>query len=123
MLTKLPGNKPQRVVGPLNGTIFCTNADCDHNDTTHICNEVKQFQSDELDRLVNGRDLYECANQLGGYVGPTTPKDLKAFLMRESDAACDLANEVIRLRNKVNDLKKSLKDVGTAIIELSDHLK
>jgi hypothetical protein len=43
-------------------------------------------------------DLYECANQLEGYVGPNTPAELAAFLLREGKAAATLADEVVRLR-------------------------
>lgn len=41
---------------------------------------------------VNGRCIYECANQLEGYVDERTPERLAAFLMREGQAASDLAD-------------------------------
>lgn len=44
------------------------------------------------------RDIYEVANQLGGYVGPDTDERLAQFLIRESDEAALLANELVRLR-------------------------
>lgn len=46
---------------------------------------------------VKGRDIYECANQLEGYVGPDTDERLAQFLMREGQAAADLADEIVRL--------------------------
>lgn len=48
----------------------------------------------------SGRDLYEVANQLGGYVGPNTPKHLADFLIRESFEAAHLADEIVRLRSE-----------------------
>ncbi len=44
------------------------------------------------------RDLYEVANQLEGYVGPTTPDRLAEFLLREGGEAAKLADEILRLR-------------------------
>jgi hypothetical protein len=44
------------------------------------------------------RDIYECANQLGGYVGPDTEDSLAVFLIRESNEAAKLADEIVRLR-------------------------
>lgn len=44
------------------------------------------------------RDIYEVANQLGGYVDPSTPKRLATFLIREAEEATKLADEVVRLR-------------------------
>lgn len=48
---------------------------------------------------VNGRDVYEVANQLGSYVGPDTDERLAQFLIRESEAAAYLADEIVRLRS------------------------
>ena len=50
---------------------------------------------------VKGRDIYEVANQLGGYVGPGTEKRLADFLMREALAASDLADEIVRLNDVI----------------------
>jgi hypothetical protein len=50
---------------------------------------------------INGREIYECANQLEGYVDEGTPDRLAAFLMREGKAANDLADEIVRLRAKL----------------------
>ena len=47
---------------------------------------------------VNGRDIYEVANQLEGYVDEGTPERLAQFLLREGKAASDLADEIVRLR-------------------------
>lgn len=40
------------------------------------------------------RDVYEVANQLGGYVGPNTDERLAIFLLRESDEAAKLADKI-----------------------------
>jgi hypothetical protein len=48
---------------------------------------------------VNGRDIYECANQLMGYVGPDTEDGLAQFLMREGKAAADLADELVQAQS------------------------
>lgn len=44
------------------------------------------------------RDIYEVANQLGGYVDPGTPPHLARFLIREAEEASKLASEIVRLR-------------------------
>ncbi len=46
------------------------------------------------------RDIWEVANQLGGYVGPDTPERLKVFLLKEEKAAADLAREILSLRSR-----------------------
>lgn len=51
-----------------------------------------------------GRDIYECANQLAGYVGPDTSEKLVQFLLRESAAASALADEIVRLRTALATL-------------------
>lgn len=48
--------------------------------------------------VVDGRCIWEVANQLEGYVGPSTPEDLAQFLLREGKAAAALAAEIARLR-------------------------
>lgn len=58
---------------------------------------------------LNGRDIYECANQLGGYVGPDTTHGLAVFLGRESEAACDLADEIVRLRSELAKAREALE--------------
>lgn len=47
-----------------------------------------------------GRDIFELANQLAGYVGPDTDPELAAFLLRESKEAAKLAYEVEWLRKQ-----------------------
>jgi hypothetical protein len=44
------------------------------------------------------RDIFEVANQLGGYVDPGTEKNLARFLIREAEEASKLAYELVRLR-------------------------
>jgi hypothetical protein len=89
---------------------------------SHLINDLKRNESDmqNLDgEYVDGikdrksmlenlhpvpgsaRDLYEVANQLGGYVGPDTPKRLADFLIRESTEAAHLADEIVRLRREI----------------------
>ena len=48
--------------------------------------------------LVDGRDIYEVANQLEGYVDMNTPDDLTRFLLKEGKAAAALADEIVKLR-------------------------
>lgn len=60
-----------------------------------------------VQELSEERDIYEVANQLQGYVGPSTPSDLSAFLMREGAAAGVLADEIVRLRALVTELQHS----------------
>ncbi|MFC3208085.1 hypothetical protein [Aquamicrobium soli] len=61
------------------------------------------MQADKIPRI-NGRDIYECANQLEGYVDPGTPERLAQFLLREGKAAADLADEIVRLQGQVETL-------------------
>lgn len=44
------------------------------------------------------RDIWEVSNQLMGYVSTHTDKDLAEFLIREGNAAADLAYEIVKLR-------------------------
>jgi len=60
---------------------------------------------------VKGRDIYEVANQLGGYVGPGTDKRLADFLIREAMAASDLADEIVRLTTALEDASKVAEQV------------
>lgn len=66
--------------------------------------------------LLNGRDIYEVANQLGGYVGPTTEGRLAEFLIKEANAAGDLADEIVRLRQQLAyERNKALEDAAIYI--------
>lgn len=56
--------------------------------------------------LGSERDLYEVANQLGGYVGPNTEKRLASFLIRESEEASLLADEIVKLRERIRILER-----------------
>lgn len=60
---------------------------------------------------VKGRCIWECANQLGGYVDERTDEKLLKFLIRESDAANDLAEEIVRLHSELNEARELLKIV------------
>lgn len=64
------------------------------------------------------RDIYEVANQLGGYVDPGTEKNLGRFLIREAEEATKLANEIVRLRAALSPQKLDAAD-----FQLLDRLK
>lgn len=69
--------------------------------------ELRNLQSGaHEEHLPSGRDIFEVANQLGGYVDPGTEKSLAKFLMKESEAANELAEEIVRLRIRLNNIKK-----------------
>lgn len=51
-----------------------------------------------------GRDIYEVANQLAGWVGPTTDEALAKFLLREAEEADKLAKEIESLRRVIRVL-------------------
>ncbi len=74
---------------------------CKPTTITSILTELTTLRqlSGITEETSSGRDLYECANQLEGYVGPSTPVDLAAFLMREGAEAAKLADEIVRLRS------------------------
>lgn len=55
------------------------------------------------------RDIYEVANQLGGYVDMSTPDDLAAFLLRESEAAAVLAKRLEIAEAHVEQMAKALR--------------
>lgn len=57
------------------------------------------------------RDIFEVANQLGGYVGPGTEKRLARFLIREAEEASKLAYEIVRLRADHPPPQLNIKDV------------
>lgn len=55
------------------------------------------------------RDIYEVANQLGGYVDMSTPNDLAAFLLRESKEAAILAERLEIAEAHVEQMTKALR--------------
>ncbi len=56
------------------------------------------------------RDIFEVANQLGGYVGPGTEKNLARFLIREAEEASKLAYEIVRLRAELSPPQLDVND-------------
>lgn len=65
--------------------------------------EMKATPAPASDDLVE-RDIYEVANQLASYVGPDTPPELAAFLVREGKQAAKLAATIASLRAEVEPL-------------------
>lgn len=57
------------------------------------------------------RDIFEVANQLGGYVDPGTEKRLARFLIREAEEASKLAYEIVRLRSELSPPQLDLNDL------------
>lgn len=55
------------------------------------------------------RDIYEVANQLGGYVDTSTPDDLADFLLRESRAAAVLAERLEIAEAHVEQMSGALR--------------
>ncbi|MNU27265.1 hypothetical protein D3C71_156510 [compost metagenome] len=56
------------------------------------------------------RDIFEVANQLGGYVDPGTEKRLARFLIREAEEASKLAYEIVRLRTELSPPQLDMSD-------------
>lgn len=56
------------------------------------------------------RDIFEVANQLGGYVDPGTEKRLARFLIREAEEASKLAYEIVRLRTELAPPQLDMND-------------
>lgn len=67
--------------------------------------EGSGFGVSRYNARLNGVDVYEVANQLGGFIGPNTETFLKEFLSRNEKLANDLAEEVIRLRALSTDVE------------------
>jgi hypothetical protein len=63
------------------------------------------------------REVWEVANQLGGYIGPDTPDDLVAFLSRESDAAADLAQRVLDTEARALAAEAALAGLRQSILD------
>ncbi|WCA57817.1 hypothetical protein G6M16_008935 [Agrobacterium tumefaciens] len=63
------------------------------------------------------RDIYEVANQLGGFVGPSTDKLLAKFLIREAEEAAELANEIVRLRQLLSEAEKREREARAKALE------
>lgn len=59
---------------------------------------------------VEGRDIYECANQLMGYVGPDTEGRLAQFLMREGKAAAALADTLVQAQSALAAMRVERDD-------------
>lgn len=55
------------------------------------------------------RDIYEVANQLGGYVDMSTPDELAAFLLRESKEAAILAERLEIAEAHVEQMAAALR--------------
>lgn len=70
-----------------------------------------------LDAKAKERDIWECANQLAGYVGPDTPDRLANFLLREADAAEALARTITAQAERIAEQDLLYK----ALAELSEH--
>lgn len=60
------------------------------------------------------RDIYEVANQLGGYIDEATPDPLASFLRRESREAAKLAARIVELETENERLKVEMFDAATA---------
>ena len=63
------------------------------------------------------RDIYEVANQLGGYVGPDTPERLKRFLLKEEKAAAALADEITSLRSELANARNAALEEAAEILD------
>lgn len=69
------------------------------------------------------RDIYEVSNQLGGYVGPGTEERLAKFLIRESNEAAKLADEIVRLQRELSELREISTDKARAWDALNESFK
>jgi hypothetical protein len=69
------------------------------------------------------RDIFECANQLEGYVGPDTEPNLAAFLLREGKAAAALAYEIVRLRALASQTQGEGDVVEALYFAIERHVK
>ncbi len=99
----VPGAVTRELVGRVAtseiGSVAHYRAVCDLRDllaaqVTHVTGSDPVEMSSEA----KGRDIYEVANQLEGYVDEGTPEHLARFLLREGKAAADLADEIVRLK-------------------------
>lgn len=64
--------------------------------------------------LPSGRDIWEVANQLEGYVDMTTPDDLAGFLLREGKAASELATTIATLQAAILEKDAEIADAVAA---------
>jgi ABC-type nitrate/sulfonate/bicarbonate transport system substrate-binding protein len=69
------------------------------------------------------RDIWEVANQLGGYVDPSTEKNLARFLIREAEEAAKLAERIVALQAELAKAREALTRVTLErVSELIDWL-
>ena len=57
-------------------------------------------------KTMDERDIFEVANQLEGYIGPSTDSALANFLRREGNEAAKLADEIVALRTALSKERK-----------------
>jgi hypothetical protein len=73
--------------------------------------EEKNYGGDITSLTINGRDVYEVANQLDGHVDESTPVYLAQWLHREAKASADLADVVCSLFKLVKETLPVLENV------------
>lgn len=66
--------------------------------------QVEEEQMSEQER-----DIWEVANQLGGYVDPSTDERLARFLIREANEAEKLAHRIQKLERENAELREALR--------------
>lgn len=72
----------------------------------HVCGDaLSSVPTDKLE-VVASRDIWECANQLYGYIDTSTPDNLASFLRREGDAAADLAHIIREQAERIAELER-----------------
>lgn len=59
---------------------------------------------------VEGRGIYDCANQLMGYVGPDTEPNLAQFLIREGKSATALADALVQAQSLIAELRGEMDE-------------
>lgn len=65
----------------------------------------------------SSRDIYELANQLGGWVSPATEDHLAKFLLREAEEASLLADELVRLRRALDAAQAGIEANSAASLD------
>ena len=78
---------------------------------------IKIGISDKFSPTVYGRDVFEVADQLEGYVDETTPNNIKDFLLREGNYAGDLGDAICHLATLLKDSFDMLNAVRTELEE------
>jgi hypothetical protein len=80
-------------------------------------NPSPQPRREAMSSDIAERDIWEVANQLGGYVDPSTEKNLARFLIREAEEAAKLAERIVALQAELTKAREAALEEAAKVAE------